>query len=496
MASRSFIKIRRKNPSEQFASKAATIDGVHIPAGDGVGVAVILFLTLMLFFVIAISEPFGDDVLFQFDNGISYYLDEEPSVLGERISSLSQAFDNLWHMYLKWTGRVVGFFFVVCAPLIPPVVRAFLSAAICMLIVLLSLRLVYGSFRKAVSHPVSYFLLFCALYWYKPAAFYSRMWTMISVYSIPLLLCLLYYNLSLEDKNWAQNRKWLIGFNILGLFTGLSHEILGAILIVMLGVNWLGEVFVGKKQWNTLFHHTGLGIGYLLCFFSPGNFNRIRQSHDATVASASIQARIVESISSHRQILWPEWQGLQCLLLCAVAAVILSLIVSSHTSGISATVKRFFSQNIPYLVGGLVSLLAWGAISYAPTYGMDMWICLIYIILLKTADAEKLLAFIKEYASRDILLKSINIFAAVSLCILFAFNNFSWLKSYSSTALERHQLITEAVEEGLSEVIVPPYEDSAEHCLVPLGYLNRGYTASYHVAYWGIPILVEQPEGN
>lgn len=157
-----------------------------------IGIFVLLLCFLISFYFVIVSEPVGDDILNHFDNGISLYLDDEPHDIGTRITAFSQVLYAFKHYYLKWSGRVIGNILMVMVGLIPPILRAAITAAVYVANTLLTLQIVYGSAKKALCHPTAITALFLALYWFRPIGGLARMWTMVSVYEIPLTLCLIY----------------------------------------------------------------------------------------------------------------------------------------------------------------------------------------------------------------------------------------------------------------------------------------------------------------
>lgn len=484
-----------KEPSPRF--ETASAHGIQSRLADGFSWVSILIPALLLFFVFAVSEPIGDDILNHFDNGISLYLDNEPHVIGERVTSLTQVFRAVAHTYLTWSGRVTGYLFMDSIALIPPLLRAAIMVFVFVCIILLALRLVYGNVKQVLYHPAAMVTLFLALYWYKPGGEYTRMWTMCSVYSIPLLLCLLYYNLS---RDWGQgptNRRQKICLTLLGIAAGLSNEIFGAVLIVMLGVDWLKGLLSKTSKWTALFRHTGLGIAYLFCFFAPGNFNRMQQSHDQTIYTISLFDRLQSSLSQHKTALHPTWDILfwVFLSLCFLAA--LSFLSDCFSLGLPASLKKFLSKNLSFLIGGLISILAWGFVSYVPSYGVDQWICLVYITLLQTIHTGTLSSYLRTRGYRR-QMRIASTVAALGLCFLFLRGGHAWLKSYTTVAMERQELIETALEQHQSEVIVPRYPKSASHPLIYLGYINEQqlYDRDFVIEYWGTHIIISDQEGD
>ena len=455
-----------------------------------VGIFVLLLFFLLSFYYIIVSEPVGDDLLGQFDNSISLYLDDEPHDIGTRITTFSQVLYSFKHIYLKWSGRVMPYILAPMSALIPPILQAVITAAVYVANTLLTLQIVYGSAKKALCHPAAITALFLALYWFRPNASLTRMWTMISVYEIPLMLCLIYLYLygKLEFKGPVRIALW----SLLGLLVGSSHEVFGACLIAILGTGWLISVLRKEIPWTKLFLHTGLGVGYLVCFFAPGNFHRMKQSHDAMIYTTSFGERLHNSLSLHKQIILPDWRDLRVLLSFLILLSAVSIIFTLFRVGKRRFLTEYILPVFPLVVGSVISMLAWGAVSYVPNYGLGFWICLFYMILLSLLEPEKLWESMGAIRIQSLARLSSAI-VGVCLCILFFKGQYGWLKTYSETAIYRQLTIKNAIAAGQEEVIIPAYPAAVSHPRIWVTPLNsqQEFDSEYCREYWGIHIIID-----
>lgn len=482
-------KISHGRVLPDFARK--TSEAFRLPiALMHIGIFVLLLFFLLSFYFIIISEPIGDDILNHFDNGISLYLDDEPHDIGTRITTFSQVMYAFKHCYLKWSGRVIGYILMPMIGLIPPILRAAITAAVYVANTLLTLQIVYGSAKKALCHPTAITVLFLSLYWFRPPGGLARMWTMVSVYEIPLTLCLvyLYAYRKLEFKGPIQIALW----TLFGLLVGSSHEVFCASLIAILGTAWLISVIRKEIPWTKLFLHTGLGIGYLICFFAPGNFHRMKQSHDATVYTMSLGERLRNSLSQHEKVILSDWHLLKELLFFMVLLSAVSIVAVFLRAGKRQFLAQYILPIVPFVAGSVVSVLVWGSVSYVPIYGMSLWICLFYMILLSLLEPEKLWESIGVLRLRS-LSRLGSAIVAVCLCVLFFRGQYGWLRTYSEATLYRQLTIKNAVVAGQEEVIVPAYPIATSHPLIWLTNVNtqENFDSDYFKEYWGIHIIID-----
>ena len=365
--------------------------------------------------------------------------------------------------------------------ILPKIVQAFLTSVIFTVNILLAMRIVYRNWLRVFSAPLSFIAIFLAAYWFRGGLFYSYMWTMVSVYSFGVMLCLIYYNMSVVNYHEGKECSPLV-LCVLGFLAGCSHEVISICLIAMVGIDYLLLVAHKKRKWTYIFKHTGLGMGYLLGFSAPGNFYRMKQSHD--IISATFGKRLRESLVLHILAVKGTvcWVSVVCFAAAGVAVV---LLIRKNKDKL---VKIIESEAIPVLTGGGVSVVMWSLVSTRPYYGMDFWILIVYAILLRFIVE---LSLIIDKAKIDILAT-----ACAGITILCFIGMYSKeLRLYSSVSLQRRILAKEAVENNIEQVEVPRFEDS----LLGDRYssdLNdqKQYNTAYYVAYYGTRLIIKDVE--
>lgn len=442
------------------------------------GLVVIVFVTIFMAFFSYINEPIGDDVLCYFDGALTLYLDDFDFSLGNRISGLGQVIRELFFIYFHWSGRMTGYAFELIGKILPKCVQAFFTSGIFTLNVFLALRIVYGKSRKVLENPLIFCLLYLILYWYRNGCYYTYMWTMVSIYSFSLMLVLLYYNLysQVMQKSTLRNRVFL---QILGFFAGFSHEIFSLCLIVAVGINWIRDCLEKKNRLTSVFYHTGLGIGYLLCFCAPGNFSRTTESHD--IVKNPYLIRLKNCITLHKEMLVEEptarWFFWGTLLMACTVVIIMIIRKDGR-------LKTYFLETAGLMGAAFFSVAVWAAMPRCPVYGLDLWGVFVYIFLLFFAVR------INDYVNVP---KMAGIMGTFALALFFSLSNIKEVYSYTKTSLRRRECVRIALEENKSEIVVPKFAESLSDERYHLGYLNSQdqYDRSYYQEYYGVRLIIE-----
>ena len=145
-------------------------------------------------------------------------------------------------------------------------------------------------------HPLDYVFLFIVTFYLNIGIGYLLMWTMVTIYSLSVLLILVYG--AIQDNFYKVDEKRtyvIILYNLLGLITGITQEIYVGLICVFLFINFL----VYKEKRSQIFRYNiGFVLGTLICFFSPGNFNRSLQSHEIALKLSYLQ-RLETNIYTH-----------------------------------------------------------------------------------------------------------------------------------------------------------------------------------------------------
>lgn len=444
------------------------------------------FTAVWIFF----HEPIGDDVLCYFQGALTDYLPEFETKLGPRITTFSQVFRELKFTYLYWSGRMPGYALGLVGRLLPKSGQAILTALLYTCNVFLTLRIVHRDSRKALSSPVSAMILFTSLYWFRIGAFYTYMWTMTSIYALATCLCLLYINLAVVDEQQGRKRNLFI-ISIVGFLAGFSHEVISLCTIAVVGTFWLISVIRKEQKWYTLFRHTGLGIGYLFCFFAPGNFYRMHQPHD--IIETGYLYRLYRSFNTHLSILFGSQSGGTAMIAARVLAVLavfvfILIVIKKDTTKLLSLLE----ENSGFLAGGAVSILAWAMTPRVPSYGLDLWIVLCYIVLFKIVNLLPNIIPSLRPIGKKLALQMVCVFLLV---ICFAASSWKELADSATVFSKRQQLAADAVSRGAAEVVVPAYPDSLSPQRFYMGYINgqNQYDTCYYQMFYGTLLIIENP---
>lgn len=448
------------------------------------GCAVIGVVWFFICFFSWINEPIGDDVLCYYDGALTYYLDEFEDNSGEKIGNFPQIFRLLEFVYTHWSGRMPGYFINYVGKLLPKAIQAFFTASVFVSNILLAVRIVYKKWFDTLSKPFIFGMLFLVVYWYRWDVYYTYMWTMVTIYSFGIMFCLLYYNLAVTDyENDKRHSPWLL--MILGVIAGFSHEVISFCVIAIIGTRWLINVLRKREKWNEVFRHLGFGIGYLFCFFAPGNFYRQAQSHDTiTLAYAD---RLKNSWDSHKGVLNSNATGNLIFILFAILAFIaLGVLIERRNR---KAVFEVLCDIVPFVVGGGTSILVWGMAPRTAPYGLGLWILIVYTIFLKPISE---INFFKDLKSRN----TISTVCTVAIMLLFIGANAKEVWYYSRVSIERRALVKEAVETKMSEVEVPLFDGDLSPDRYLLSYLNnqKQYDTEYYIRYYGTRLVVSAVE--
>lgn len=425
--------------------------------------------------------PMGDDILYQFKYGASWYMDQPPVPVGEHITNLRGVFENSCYTYLYWSGRIIGYALLPLISLWGLGFVAVLSALINETVILIIMRLIYKEEKltKAfLQHPAILVLTHVLVFAFGRYMDYLSMWTFTSIYTISVLLFLaiLFKTQKAEKSRFEISAKDILQLNILGFFMGISHEVYGAILILILGIKFILRLKKGNIL-RYLMSYLGLGIGYLICFFAPGNIVRMNSAHDADINNP-ISQKFMTSLLNHIYVGTGE-KYLVCLLsvfviLCVTFAL---LIKSIH---LLPFIKSILADNYEYIIGAIFSIFIWMASSYVPSYGILLFMCFYTIVLcdiiLKISSKNRNIVVLNSYMS-----------GIVMLCVVVWY--LSWIPNLISSTIEIRQQIKTGLSSGNAEIVVMKYPDEIDNVYTFHNYRNNGYSDEVDIKYWGKPLV-------
>jgi len=282
----------------------------------------------------------------------------------------------------------------------------------------------------------------------------------------------------------------IILFNVFGFITGITHEMLGAIFVLMIVAKGITLVYIIKSF--TFMHyvrlHIGFFIGYCIVFFAPANFYRVQSIHSAT--EGSYFERLLNSLIIHLRTVFPT--DFTQLVLVGVLAFIIVLCISFCLVRIIKTnqLNVFITENLYIIVGLVFSPILFALGPYSPNYGACLWNALFYILLFKAifiyADISSLIP--------DIFYKlRLGVICAVISLSLFILLNAGWFSSFVSTALEWEESISFAKQHEYSSVSVPLFSEGPSSNILSTNIINNPnrYEMLVFREYFGILVIPE-----
>ena len=430
----------------------------------------------------------GDDVVYQFMNGAAHYMDDA-TVSQEQIKTLPQSIANSHYFYMNWSGR---FYHNTFQSLISVFGKGLISVfvgAIFALFILSILAVAFSDWKKVLDHPLTMLALYMFLIFFYFSAHYNFMWIMIVTYILPAALILTYlYLIDKFSDDSPRSLLFLILFNGLGFLCGIGHEVLGAMLAVMLLGKCITMVLVQRKIsfWNYVTLHIGFIIGYGICFFAPGNFKRADSSHSKEFDLNYLE-RLIESIQKHLSSLYPSefldhfgltktiYIALIFLIVCGSAAYIIR----------KKRLKMFMTENLFLMFGLASSPFLWAFAPYIGGWSMGLWGAVFYIFFIRVVIATQL-----EKLTELVYKRHLNIFACIILFLLLMIQNFGWFSSFIRTSVAWDKSINQAKDEGYEMVYVPKFPE--QQILFPSEINNSSqYERDYYIRYYGIKIIPE-----
>lgn len=451
----------------------------QIDKGVVIGVLIMIIITCFTWVFSYINEPVGDDLLTYYDGAIAQYLDGFSLGLGERITNPIQVLKELRFIYRYWSGRMIGYSVMLFGKFLPKVVQAFITAIVFSANILLAMRIVFDKLKNVVKSPVVFCLMFFTIYYYRSGCYYEYMWTMVAVYSIPIFIILLYYNL-FDEKVDLKATNGMGFMQIIGFVAGFSHEILSLILIVIVGSEYIRDCILKNCRWTRVFSFTGLGFGYLLCFLAPGNFYRTTQSHDIVANTYAdrlknifILNRIVLTYTTEQRIVFG-------ILSIVTAATVIIIILKKEELG------QILLKRVGIIIACCLYPFICAAVPHYPIYGEDLWIYMIYILCLNVAVRIRYYFSVKE---------TFKFVLPVLLIVFFGVLNYNELYTYAKTSYRRRLLVREAVKKGEGQVVVPCFDEGLSQERYLLSYLNdqNQYDLDYYQWYYGTRLVIEKP---
>ncbi len=435
---------------------------------------------IILLLICRFRPLLGDDILDQFMYCDKMYIGDPTWVELPPKDSIAMVLKDAWHLYNHWSGRVIYLLLIALPTLAGKTVYCILTAIIYMGIIFAGGKLEYGSISALLKHPVSVVTMSSLIMLYNYTMDHSIMWTFASIYgmSVFLYLILLNYTKDIADGKKEINTYTLIGMNILGLATGLTHELLGAwyifqILLILVFYKGIRRAFGYIKL------YIGLILGFGICFFAPGNFERALSDHDSNIYG-NYFLRLFESASQHGQCIL-KMQNMGIVIgLTFLFLVLWAFIKTDKHSLIDNIARPAF-----YAVSILASWVMWSLVAYTPVYGMIGMLVYVCLLGIHIIDGSKLFETGGKIAYDTAL--------ATVMIVLVLGDSIPWLAAFGQQSIAREELISEAKAAGEEYVIVPKYTDYVSRHIIFSRYVNNSsiYAEPAEMKYYGIRIIVE-----
>lgn len=428
----------------------------------------------------------GDDVPYQFQNGINYWMDD--AVMShELIKTLPESLANSHYYYMNWTGRFYHNTFQSFVSVFGKGIISVFAGAIFALFIMSVSALAFSDWKKAFEHPLSMLAFYIIFVFFHFAVRYNIMWIMIVTYTLPVTLFLIY--LYLLDGELPKSLHYVIMFNVLGFSCGIGHEMLGVVLAFMLLGKCITIVFFQKKMlfWNYIKLQIGFVIGYCICFFAPGNFRRTNASVNQEGFGRSYFERLFEGIDKNISALYPSQflDSIGFTKTIYIAFVAFMILVCAVFIIRNKQLKIFIFENLFLLFGLTVSPFLWALAPHIGSWTTGLWGAIFYILLIRiviSAQIKKLPELIYK--------RHLNIFVCIVLFLFLIIQNFGWYSSFIRIGVTWNKAIKYAKEAGEEEVYVPKFP---EHTILFSNEINNPayYERDIYIGYYGVKIVPE-----
>ena len=462
---------------------------------------VLLFIFFFVFFISYYQQPIGDDVLYQSTYGYRvYYGGNNYEVeLGEQITNVRLWMESIQGLYNYHSGRMVGHALIPLLSIFGQAFTAIMTGLCFIALILLAAAITFGSFRESLKHTAILLLIFLIIFYFNPGVGILLMWTMVSIYIVPLILLCYYYYLFQYKLHYGKGRLSILAiilFNALGFFAGFNHEVYSLVFLSFVVFLTIKEVLLNKIPLNRMFYHTGLLIGTLVCITARGNFFRLHHcSHSMIRMAKPYLSRLFAVVGTNMRMLL----GIEYSSIIIISIVLLFMGLSyRYIYGNRASIKNFIKLldpgffikiNAVDICFLLYLIVVWSLFPYIGLQGTLLFILWLTIIILKNAAVY----WIDK--DKNLLLRIENSYIGASLLIIVLFSasilNFNWMQSMIKTTIERNYLIREAIKENRSTVEVPLYEEICSNRFTFNNYNNfaggnNENESIYYKKYFGV----------
>jgi len=433
----------------------------------------ILFLAGIIFYIIQYYQLLlGDDVLFQYENSHYCYTGLKQWGPDEKITNLSMMIDEVWARWKYFSGRFSTVVLVPLLNILGQKICSVMGSIVYVLVIICIGRVIWGSWKEIFRHPLGLLCIYLLQFHLSPTASYMQMWTFVCHYSMPLVLCLLYYVFWMEYTKKQLTMKWLVALNVFGVYVGATHELLPLYCFILIGIR---GIMIYKKQFFKPLALSNIGIllGYLFVVVAPGNLIRMGIDHDKRRMETGIKEKIWISLNAHIQALGLENLIVKIFLITAI------IIIGYAGYRNRSKIKENILDNLEFVVAAALSIILWAIVAPpVAQYSLPFFKAIVVILFFRMIDIE--IKFSSKYV------------AFVSAMVLvFVFTNVAWCKDLIDVATYRRYQIEVAKEENKSEVVLVNYPESTANYFTDdnMGNIPGIYDTETNTDFYGIRLI-------
>ena len=478
-------------------------------------VFIIVVMALFLFLLRYDVPLYGDDVGGLVSNNPDNAYIDNRVVEGECVLnlnySLSESWDKLCYSYIMWNGRVM-------TKVVTPLVRIIFSlpdgiswgvfslyiTGFLLGMLLLTVHMICGSLKEGIRNP-AIILLTGTLLFYIPSYSYAYMtrlimYTFTNIYVVSVILYLAFYgairrvymrraDLHAETGHLTDSRtntvqisggaaafitvRTLVGINFLGLLAGLTHEAYGVIFGMVLLTQLVRFWFENHRKISIryLFMYIGYIIGFCICFFAPGNFNRAQQSHESTLRTVPLIERLFNSIYIHAFVAYKIW--IVPVIVLPLLAILIVVLLRKRILKVKDILTAVMN-NLEWFFGFAMSAVTWGLVARVVNYGMLAANVILVIGVIRVIRELWLIVEERITIREGQFDRTQMILAGLSIAVVIAMAavNYADMSSVHQVANEWRENLRIARKVGMEEIIVPAYPENLNPRFYDVGIIN------------------------
>lgn len=452
----------------------------------------LLVLCYIAFFIFTLAYfrlPLGDDVLGQFMNSASLYLDDpDLRQIGEQITDFSMLIKNAILYYNTFGSRMIGAVLEPFLSIFGQFLTASLTTASFIGIILLIVKNIYIN-DNPLTHPIPILLCFLILFYFEPAAGKLLMWTIASIYVVSVLLLLAFLTslrqlIDLESANKEKGLKFTsyLFINVLGFITGITHEVYSLIIFFVSVLLIMVAVIRNQKGKRLFLLIIGLGLGMAAHFLAPGNYVRLANSHDAVAFARPLLDRMEDSLTMFIVFSFTQIKIYSLIFLPFLFILYFKQLVQRIRAHTAPAVEDVL------LLAAIAMVLVWGVLPYVPGYARIGFMSLLSIVLLITWEKAGLLNRFHVDQWRHY----ISFYLVIAIVFTLLLSDMPWLMQFREYSVDWRGKIEQAKSEHLEVVYVPKFPDEISQPYTMHNYNNKSdYESDSYRRYYGILIVPE-----